>query len=107
MMLSKAEQLALDQGRKFATAQQYQKILRRRLPETFQVRNFGMELKGTPEAELIIAIFCQAFTEGDSAFFLGDSSLEMYCKLLELDDDLIRKDFELHNKPFFMAKHRG
>ena len=107
MMLSKAEQLALDQGRKFATSQQYQKVLRRRLPETFQVRNFGVELKASPEGELIIAILCQAWTEADSAFFLGDSSLEMYCKLLELDAGQIRKDFELHNKPFFISKHRG
>jgi hypothetical protein len=106
-MISKTEQLAIDQGRKFATAQQYVKILRRRLPDTFQIRNFGMELKANSEAELVLAIICQAWTDNDSQFFLGNSSLEMYCKLLDLDVDMIRKDFERHNKPFFFATHKG
>jgi hypothetical protein len=106
-MISKTEQLAIDQQRKFATAQQYVKVLRRRLPETFQIRNHGMELKAISEAELILAIVCQAWTDSDSQFFLGDSSLEMYCKLLDLDVDMIRKDFEMHNKPHFFATHKG
>jgi len=106
-MISKTEQLAIDQQRKFATPQQYLKVLRRRLPETFQVRNAGVELKGISEAELVLGVICQAFSDGDSLFFLGDSSLDMYCKLLDLDVDMIRKEFALHNKPYFFATHKG
>lgn len=106
-MISKTEQLAIDQGRMFATPQQYLKVLRRRLPETFKVRNAGVELKGIGEAELILAIICQSFADGDAQFFLAESGLDMYCKLLDLDVDMIRKEFEQHNKPFFFATHKG
>jgi len=107
-MISKTEQLAIDQGRKFGNIQQFQKMLRRLLPENLKIRFADLEPKGTPEAELVIAILVQAWADGDKDFFLNPSSfMGAYCKIIDIDPNPIRKDFELHNKPYFFATHKG
>ena len=82
---------------RFATGEQFAKIVLRWMPPEFSCM---------PEGELIAAMLGQAWQDGEHWFFRRNChGLKFYCKAAGLDIDQICDAYEKYNKQFAQSIH--
>lgn len=85
------------QDTRFATAEQFYKVLLRWMPS---------HVADLPEGKLIAGIIAQAWSDGTSWFFRPTcQSLQFFCDKTGLNPDNLWEEFQKHNRPY--AKQRG